>query len=142
MKVEEELVMALPRKLVEQTLLGLYDPINAHLVKLVGFDFPNETRQHFRREIRTWLRKIQRLRIKPANRTGSTKFYFDLLFDYPFGGVEIRNMRLIMDEIADEYEHVTATKTPEELVEWLRAFHQELAERLHNGEDVLDMIPE
>ncbi len=31
--------MALPRKAVEQVLLGLYDPINEHLVKLVGFDF-------------------------------------------------------------------------------------------------------
>ena len=34
------------------------------------------------------------------------------------------------------------TKTPEEMVEWLRAFHTQLAERLHNGEDVLDLIPE
>jgi hypothetical protein len=142
MKLDEELVMALPRKLVEVAILGLYDPINQHLVKLAGFDFSDETRQHFRREIKTWLRKIQRLRIKPDNRTESTKFYFDLLFDYPFGGVEIRNMRLIMEEIADEYEHVRTTKSPEELVEWLRTFHRELAERLHHGDDVLDMIPE
>jgi hypothetical protein len=28
------------------------------------------------------------------------------------------------------------------LVEWLRDFHTQLAERLHNGEDVLDLIPE
>ncbi len=48
-----------------------------------------------------WLRKIERLRFKPCNRTGSLKFYFDHLFDYPFGGVEVRNMRLIMDEVAD-----------------------------------------
>jgi hypothetical protein len=75
-------------------------------------------------------------------RTGSSKFYFDMLFDYPFGGVEVRNMRLIMDEIADEYDDARPTKTPEEMVEWLRAFHTGLAERLHNGEDVLDLIPE
>jgi hypothetical protein len=141
-KLDDSMVMALPRKLVEQILLGLYDPINVHLVKLIGFDFPPDTRQHFRRELRTWLRKIQALRFKPNNRTGSSKFYFDLLFEFPFGGVEVRNMRLIMDEIADEYEDARPTKTPEELVEWLRAFHTELAERLHNGEDVLDLIPE
>jgi hypothetical protein len=135
-------VMALPRKLVEQTILGLYDPINQHLVKLVGFDFSAELRKHFRRELRTWLRKVERLRIKPDDRTGSVKFYFDLLFDYPFGGVEVRNMRLILDEITDDYEHARPTKTPEEMVDWLRAFHHELAERLHNGEDVLDLIPE
>jgi hypothetical protein len=27
------------------------------------------------------------------------------------------------------------------MVEWLRAFHTNLAERLHNGEDVLDLVP-
>jgi hypothetical protein len=142
MKVDESMVMALPRKLVEQILLGLYDPINQHLVKLVGFDFPAELRSHFQRELRTWLRKIQRLRFKPSNRAGSSKFYFDLLFDYPFGGVEVRNMRLIMDEIADEYEGVLPVKSPEEMVAWLKAFHHELAERLHEGEDALDLIPD
>jgi len=141
-KLDDSMVMALPRKLVEQILLGLYDPINEHLVKLVGFDFPPETRRHFRRELRTWLRKIQALRFKPSDRTGSSKFYFDLLFEFPFGGVEVRNMRLIMDQIADEYETASPMKQPEEMVEWLRAFHTELAERLHDGEDVLDLIPE
>jgi hypothetical protein len=92
--------------------------------------------------LRTWLRKIQQLRFKPSNRTGSSRFYFDLLFNYPFGGVEVRNMRLIMDEIADEYEDARPTKSPEEMVAWLRAFHEMLAERLHNGEEVLDLIPE
>ena len=142
MKVDDELVMALPRKLVESTILGLYDPINQHLVKLVGFEFPPGMRQHFRRELRTWFRKIQRLRIKPQNRTGSAKFYFDLLFDYPFGGVEVRNMRLIIDEIVDDYPDTQTVKSLEEMVEWLRAFHTQLAERLHEGEDVLDLIPE
>jgi hypothetical protein len=141
MKVDEELVMALPGKLVEHTVLSLSDPVNEHLVKLVGFDFPEERRQHFRREVRTWLRKIQRLRIKPMNRTGSVKFYFDLMFDHPFGGVEVENMRSILDQIADEYD-ARPTKTPEELVEWLRSLHRELAERLHNREDALGMIPE
>jgi hypothetical protein len=142
MKLDDSMVMSLPRKLVEQILLGLYDPINEHLVKLVGFDFSPELRQHFRRELRTWLRKIQALRFKPNNRTGSSKFYFDLLFEFPFGGVEVRNMRLIIDQVADEYESARPTKQPEEMVDWLRAFHTRLAERLHNGEDVLDLIPE
>ena len=141
-KLDETMVMALPRKAVEQIILGLYDPINEHLVKLVGFEFPPELRQHFRRELRGWLRKIERLRFKPDSRTGSRKFYFDLLFDYPFGGVELQNMRLIMEDIGDEYERACATKSPGEMVEWLREFHTKLAERLHNGEDVLDLIPE
>ena len=51
-------------------------------------------------------------------------------------------MRLIMEDIGDEYEGARATKRPGEMVEWLREFHTKLAERLHNGEDVLDLIPE
>src|SRR5271165_3880334 len=62
---------------------GLADPLNEHLIKLVGFEFSPELRQHFRQELDTWLDKIQRLRIKPNNRTGTPKFYYDLLFDYP-----------------------------------------------------------
>jgi len=142
MKLDEVEVMAFPRKLVEHAILGLYDQINLHLIKLAGFDFPPETRQHFRRELENWFDKIQRMRMKPNNRTGSFKFYFDLLFDYPFGGVELQNMRKIMDFIVREYGQVQPTKAPEEMVDWLRQFHTELAERLHNGEDVLDLIPE
>ena len=142
MKLDETMVMALPRKVVEQILLGLYDPINEHLVKLAGFEFPPELRQHSRRELRNGLRKIERLRFEPSNRIGSSKFYFDLLFDYPFGGVEVRNMRLIMEDIADEYEGARPARSPEEMVAGLREFHTRLAERLHEGEDVLDLIPE
>ena len=80
--------------------------------------------------------------MKPNNRTGSFKFYFDLLFEYPFGGVEVQNMRKIMDFIIREYPDARATKTPEQMVEWLRQLHTHLAERLHKGEDVLDLIPE
>src|SRR5205823_11351955 len=135
-------VMAFPRKLVEHAILGLYDQINVHLVKLASFDFPPEAREHFRRELKAWFNKIKRLRMKPNNRTGSFKFYFDLLFEYPFGGVEVQNMRKIMDFIIREYPDARATKTPEQVVEWLRQLHTQLAERLHNGEDVLDLIPE
>ena len=141
MKIDEARVMAFPRKMVEQIILGLSNPLNRHLVKLVGFDFSPEIRRHFRREVRTWLDELQSLRFKPNSRTGSFKFYFDLLFDYPFGGVELQNMRSIMDLVSEEYE-AQPTKRPEEMVDWLRQFHMELAERLHNGEAVLDLIPE
>ena len=142
MKLDSVMEMAYPQKVARDIIIGMARPINQHLLKLAAFDFPPELRAHFRRELRNWLDEIQRIRLKPTTRTGSFKFYFDPLFDYPFGGVEVRNMRLIMDSIVDDYENVRSTKRPEEMVEWLRAFHTELAERLHNGEDVLDLIPE
>jgi hypothetical protein len=142
MKLDDADVMAFPKKLVEHTILGLQPPLNRHLVKLVAFDFPLETRRHFQREVENWLEEIQSLRFKPHNRTGPSKFYFDLLFDYPFGGVEVQNMRRIMDLVSRQYEGAQPKKSPQEMVEWLREFHARLAGRLHDGEDVLDMIPE
>ena len=142
MKLEHAEVMAYPRGLVEQTILGLQPQINRHLIKLTAYEFPAETRRHFRRELRTWLRDIQTVRFKPDNRSGSFKFYFDLLYDFPFGGVEVQNVRILMRGIADDYQEARAIKSPEEVVEWLRGFHGQVAERLHKGEDVLDLIPE
>jgi hypothetical protein len=51
--------MTYPRKYVENIIIGLEDPLNQHLVKLIGFDFPAEPRGHFRREVRTWLANIK-----------------------------------------------------------------------------------
>ena len=102
--------MAYPKRYVEHIITGLEDPLNQHLVKLIGFDFAPELREHFRQECEAWLDKIQRLRMKPNNRTGPAKFYYDLLYDYPFGGVEIQNMRSVMDFITRRYPGVRATK--------------------------------
>jgi hypothetical protein len=141
MKLEEIEEMSYPRRYLEHIFIGLEDPLNQHLIKLAGFDFSSEQRQHFQAEVGSWLNKLQRLRLKPNNRTGSFKFYYDLLFDYPFGGVEVQNMRTIMQLISEQYPGTRPTKTPEELVAWLQEFHTRLAEALHNGETVLDLMP-
>jgi hypothetical protein len=141
MATQDVLEMAYPKRYVEHIITGLEDPLNQHLVKLVGFDFTPELREHFRQECETWLDKIQRLRMKPNNRTGAVKFYYDLLYDYPFGGVELQNMRGVMDFVTRRYPGARATKTPEEMIKWLRNFHTTLAERLHAGQTVLDLIP-
>ena len=86
MKLDETMEMAYTRKYIEHIIIGFEDELNRHLIKPFAFDFAEETRRHVRREIRTSLDMIKRLRLKPDNRTGSFKFYFDLLFDYPFGG--------------------------------------------------------
>jgi hypothetical protein len=134
--------LAYPRKMVEHIILGLSNSVNWHLIKLIAFDFPPEMRQHFRRELRTWLRDIRTLKFKSNKRPGPSKFYFELLFEYPFGGVEVENVTILMDAISEDYEDIRPIKRPEEVVEWLRDFHTRLAERLHRGKDVLDMIPE
>jgi hypothetical protein len=51
-------------------------------------------------------------------------------------------VKQMMDLIADEDETAEKIKPPEDMVVWLTEFHTRLAERLHRGEDVLDLIPE
>ena len=141
MNAEQRIQLVFPQKLARDIIVRLARPINKRLLMLVGFDFPTEPRQHFRRELRNWFIEIQAIRLKPAMRTGSFRFYFDPLFDYPFGGVEVQNVRGLVDLITRQYDR-NATKTPEELAQWLERFHTALAERLHQGEAVLDLIPE
>jgi hypothetical protein len=45
-----------------------------------------------------------------------------------------------MGLISEEYD-LRPTKSPEELAEWLKQFHAKLAERLHHGQAVLDLVP-
>ena len=141
MTVEEIMEMSYPKRVVETIINGLQDPLNQHLIKLVGFQFTPELRDHFRQECEAWLDHIQRLRLKPNNRPGTFKFYYDLLFDYPFGGVEVENMQSMMDFIVRRYPGGRASKTPEQMVEWLKEFHGRLAQRLSDRQPVLDMIP-
>ena len=138
---DQLLVMSLPRKLIDIRILGFEPPINKNLVKLFAFHFPSEQRRLFRRELRGWFRDLQQLRFKPDNRTGSVKFYYNRLFDYPFGGVEAQNVKLIMQSITEEYPDAAAVKLPEEVAGLLQAFHRRLAEGLHAGQPVLDLVP-
>jgi hypothetical protein len=126
MKLDQIMEMAYPQKIARDIIVGMARPINQHLIKLVDFDFPPQLRDHFRRELRNWLDEIQRIRLKLTTRTGSFKFYFDPMFDYPFGGIEIRNMSALMDFISSDYDEIRPTKSPEDLVAWLRNFHTEL----------------
>jgi hypothetical protein len=52
MKLDETMELAYPRKYLEHIVIGLEDALNKNLIKLFAFDFPAETRGHFRREVR------------------------------------------------------------------------------------------
>ena len=63
MKTDQAIKLAYPQKIARDIIIGLARPINDHLVKLVGFEFPAELRQHFRRELRNWFSEIQAIRL-------------------------------------------------------------------------------
>jgi hypothetical protein len=142
MKIDQALEMAYPQKIARDIIIGMARLINQHLVKLVGFDFPPSSRAHFKRELRNWLNEIQRIRLKPTTRTGSFRFYFDPLFDYPFGGIEVPNMHALVEFISSEYDGIRPTKVSGGAGRVAARISTELAQRLHNGEAVLDLIPD
>jgi hypothetical protein len=51
-------------------------------------------------------------------------------------------MRIMMQLISEQYNDIQPTKSPEDLVGWLKAFHTRLAQALHDGETVVDLVPE
>jgi hypothetical protein len=129
-------MMSLPMRHAEVRLIGTEPPLNQHLLKLLGFDMPSERRDYFRKEVRKWLRDIQVIRLMDSNNPGKASWYYDLLYDGPFGSVEEQNVRMICEGIEDDYEDCLTrnTTTTPELVERLRRFHQMLAERASQGE--------
>jgi len=135
------LTMALPRRLMGLRLAGLETPINEHLVKLYGYNFDREQRRHFVGEMRGWLRQAQRFRLKPKNRTASEKFYYENLFEHPFGGVDAENVASIMQTISENYPDVQAIRTAPEVAGLLQDFHRRLAAALHRGEPVAGLLP-
>jgi hypothetical protein len=135
------LEMSLPKKDAEADLRGIRRPLNEHVLKLLAFDMPDELRAYFRKEVRKWLRDIQTIRLKPHNKPGKAAWYYDLLYEGPFGGVEAGNVATICDGIDDYYEgRLVRNATPVPvLVERLRAFHEALAERAARGEPLAEL---
>jgi hypothetical protein len=48
----------------------------------------------------------------------------------------------LMEFVSSEYDGIRPTISTEEMANWLKEFHTKLAQALHNGEAVLDMVPE
>lgn len=59
--------MSIGKKKAEQIVSGLEQPINLHLLKLLGCRAEPEMRQHWKREPETWLLRIAALTLKPDN---------------------------------------------------------------------------
>lgn len=134
------LEMAYNRPKAEAIITGLEDPINTQLVKLFAFDADDETRRHWKNELQTWVRRIGVIRRKPNQRTADRDFYFRILYDEPFGGVEELNVRSQVRLLSRQYRR---NDRPEaEILKELRSLHERLAEALARGEDPEPLIEE
>jgi hypothetical protein len=94
---------------------------------------PNsETLPHWRHESLVWLSEIAAIRLKPTNRPANWQFYYRILFDEPFGGVEVQNTTSRLQLIRRQYGEI-ADLQPEAVVDHLRTFHQNFAKRCAAG---------
>lgn len=127
------LAMAYSRRKAEQIVTGLEDPINQHLLKLMAFD--GGAREHWRRELDTWLTRIAGIVGTRTDRPFDAAFYRRSLFEEPFGGIEERNVGALLELIARQYPDLRRRndKDVPTLVAGLRTFHERLADQLSRG---------
>ncbi len=67
------------------------------------------------------------------NKPGNAQFYFKLLYDEPFGGVELQNITSRLQLLRLQYARLAAGVEPEELASRLRRFHTEFARACASG---------
>lgn len=133
--------MSIRKTKAEQIVSGLEQPINLHLLKLLGCDALPEVRDHWKRELETWLLRIAAITLKPDNTPIPAKIVYQWLYDETFGGSEQRNVELMLHFLAREYPR-NNVDTPS-IVARLRGIHEQLAERVaanDPGEDIIDAL--
>jgi hypothetical protein len=59
--------MSFRKKKAEQIVGGLEQPINLHLLKILGCLAGPVLRQHWKRELETWLLRIAAITLRPDN---------------------------------------------------------------------------
>ncbi len=129
--------MAYTKKKADLVITGLEKPINDHLLKLVAVtahDVQGEDeRAHWREELVNWLDEVAEIRLKPTGRPAAAQFYFSILFDEPFGGVEAANMARRLRRLQRQHYLVLPDADPAALAERVRRFHRSFAEACAHG---------
>lgn len=136
---EPLLAMAFTRQKVQQVIESLEDPINTHVIKLLAFEATALDRGHWQHELKAWFRKISVLRIKPDMRSPSEAWLYDLLYEGPFGGVELQNVRSTMGLLAREG-YVRNGASAEAVLERIQAFYAAMPARLAVGDPAFELI--
>src|SRR5215471_11613059 len=96
-ETKELLKMSYPRRVVETIINGLQDPLNQDN-QTGGLRLHGGLASALPRQVQGVARPHPASTAQaPNHRPGTFTFYFDLLFDYPFGGVEVENMQSTMD---------------------------------------------
>jgi hypothetical protein len=133
--------MSVRKKKAEQIVGGLEQPINLHLLKLLGCDAAPDVRAHWKRELETWLLRIAAITLKPDNTPIPAKTVYQWLYDETFGGSEQRNVELMLHFLARDYPRNDVDTAV--IAARLRSIHAHLADRIASndpGEDIIEAL--
>lgn len=133
--------MYVSTKKAEQIVSGLEQPINLHLLKLLGCQADPETRRHWMHELETWLPRIAAITLKPDDTPIPEKVAYQWLYDETFGGREQGNVEMMLRFLARDYPR-NEVDTPV-ITGRLRTIHEQLTKRIARndaGEDVIDAL--
>jgi len=130
--------MSVRNKKAEQIVGGLEQPINLHLLKLLGSQAGPELRQHWKREPETWLLRIAAITLKPDNTPIPGKLVYQWLYDETFGGSEQRNVDMMLRFLARDYPR-NEVDTPT-IVTRLQSVHERLARSLARNDPGMEII--
>lgn len=122
------LEMAYTQKKAESVVTGLEKPINDHLLKL--WTMPGSEHQvHWLAELTIWIDEVAEIVLKPHNRRPSAAFYYRILFDEPFGGVELPNLTARLRRLQRQGYVLTTHASPARLLDRLRQFHTDFSQQ-------------
>ena len=131
-------VAAVTERGIHREIAGLRRPLNFHLIKLLAAAVSAETRAHWEGEATDWLAQIGRLRLKPRAAPAPAAFYYNLLYEAPFGdaaaGAIVAELQLLVRKHPIHQEARVADIIAR-LSEFHRAFSQLCAAGYDDGRD-------
>jgi hypothetical protein len=130
--------MSVRTKKAEQIVGALEQPINLHLLKLLGCQAGPEMRQHWKHELETWLLRIAAITLKPDDTPIPEKTAYQWLYDETFGGNEHRNVDMMLHFLARDYPRNELDTAA--IVTRLRSAHEQLARRIAHNDPGLEII--
>jgi hypothetical protein len=135
--------MNIPRDRAIAITENLEDQINAHLIKLLGMIADDGVRNHWKKELRAWFRRLAAFRLKGKGKQKGmplpAKVYYDHLYDHMYGKHEKQNVNTMLRLLVDD--GYTRNREPvSEIVTRLRTFHQQIALRMATQQEYHDLI--
>jgi hypothetical protein len=137
------LEMNIPRDRAIAITENLEDQINAHLIKLLGMIADDGVRNHWKKELHAWFRRLAAFRLKSKGKQKGmplqAKVYYDHLYDHMYGGHEVQNVGTMLRLLVQDG-YTRNAEAVADIATRLRTFHQQIAQRMSAQRAYEDLI--